>query len=150
MHRVKPIFSKIFKEGGFIFSNALIDLMLVAAIMPLIIIFYMYASNYMEDLDAQKIEWRLFTVELQGYLTDVDSIQIINAGTGFRVIKEGMEYDIEVYSSLIRKQKFNQGHEIMLTGISKCKFSIEGQVLKIIAFRSNGTEERSEYVITGS
>lgn len=149
MHRVSPKAAKRGTEGGFIYFNALLDLVLVAAVMPLIIVFYMYSASYMEDLNAGEVEWRLFALELQSYLTAVDSIEIINEGTGFRVIQAGTEYDIEVYNSLIRKQKFNEGHEIMVTGIIKCNFSIEGQVLKITAIRSNGKEERSEYAITG-
>lgn len=148
MHRVKSKSEKAGSEGGFIYFNALLDLVLVAAVMPLIVVFYIYSGSYMEDLDAGEMEWRLFAAELQSYLTAVDSIEIINGGTGFRVIQAGTEYDIEIYSSLIRKQKFNEGHEIMVTDIIKCNFSIEGQVLKITAIRSNGTEERSEYAIT--
>ncbi len=149
MFRVKREISGGRSEGGFIYFDALIDLVLVAAILPLIILFYLYTANYMEDLDAEEMEWRLFTAEMQNYLTDIESIEIIKDGMGFRVSQAGEEYDIEVYSSVIRKQKFDQGHEIMVTGISKCHFSIEGQVLKISAIRSNGTEERSEYAITG-
>lgn len=149
MRGVRQFISRTGIEKGFIYFNVLMDLVLVAAIMPLIILFYMYTAGFMEDLDAGKMEWLLFTAELQNYLTDVDSIQIINGGTGFRVVQEGIEYDVEVYSSLIRKQKFKQGHEIMATGISSCNFSIDGRMLKIVAIRSNGTEERSEYAITG-
>lgn len=149
MLRIKLKSAETGSEGGFIYFNALLDLVLAAAVMPLIVLFYMYSASYMEDLDAGEMEWRLFAAELQSYLTAVDSIQIINGGTGIRVIQAGTEYDIEVYNSLIRKQKFNEGHEIMVTDIIRCNFSIEGQVLKITAMRSNGTEERSEYAITG-
>lgn len=149
MHRVKAGSSGFRSKAGFIYFDVLIDLVLIAAIMPLIILFYLYTAVYMEDLDAGEMEWRLFTAEMQSYLTDIDTIKIINGGTGFRVIQADVEYDIEVYSSLIRKQKFNQGHEIMVTGISKCHFSIEGKILKISVIRSNGKEERSEYAITG-
>lgn len=136
-------------EAGVVYFNALLDLILVAAVMPLIILFYLYSVNYMEDVDPGRLEWRLFTADLQGYLSAVDSVQGINGGTGIRVMQNGVEYDIEVYGNLIRKQKFNQGHEIMMTGISGCSFIVEGDVLKITALFLNGTEERSEYAITG-
>lgn len=149
MRRVKGISAPISEERGFIYFNALLDLVLVAAIMPLIILFYLYTANYMEDLEAGKIEWRLFTADLQNYLTAVDSIQTIKEGTGFRVVQNGVEYDVEVYGSVIRKQKFDQGHEIMMTGIKNCRFVVEGDVLTITALFLNGSEERSEYAITG-
>ena len=140
---------KLRSEAGFIYFDALMDLILVAAIMPLIVLFYLYTTEYMKDLDAGEMEWRLFAAEMQNYLTGIDSIEVINGGTGFRVIQAGVEYDIEIYGSILRKQKFNQGHEIMLTGISGCTFSIEEETLKISAVRSNGKEESSEYAITG-
>ncbi|MFD1030711.1 competence type IV pilus minor pilin ComGF [Metaplanococcus flavidus] len=136
-------------QQGYVYYNVLLDLLLVAALMPLIILFYMYTANYMEDLEAGKIEWRLFSTELQAYLHSVDSIQITHGNTGLRVVQAGVEYDIEVYGSFIRKQKFNQGHEIMMTGISQCSFQLEGDVLKITAVLLSGSEERYEYAITG-
>jgi competence protein ComGF len=139
----------IFSGRGFIFFDALLDLLLIALFMPLIILFYLFTTSYMENLHAGEIEWRLFLTDMQNYLTDVESIQVINGGTGFRVRQAGTEYDVELYSNLIRKQKFNQGHEVMMTGITKCNFSIEGKILTIMATRSTGKEERSEYVITG-
>lgn len=149
MPRIKMGIRRFHSQAGFIYFDALIDLILVAAIMPLIILFYLYTAEYMADLDAGEVEWRLFTAEMQSYLTNVDAIEIINDGKGFRVVQGVNEYDIEVYGTFIRKQRLFQGHEIMLTGISKCTFSIEGRRLTIYAIRSNGKEERAEYAITG-
>lgn len=149
MPGIKKGIRRFHSQAGFIYFDALIDLILVAAIMPLIILFYLYTAEYMADLDAGEAEWRLFTYEMQKYLTDIEAIEVINEGTGFRVLQAGNEYDIEVYNAIIRKQRLNQGHEIMLTGISKCTFSIEGNTLKVSAIRSNGKEERAEYAITG-
>lgn len=136
-------------QRGFVYLNVLLDLILVAALMPLIVLFYLYTANYMEDLEAGRIEWRLFSSELQSYLSSVDSIRIINEGTGFKVVQNNEEYDIEQYGSFIRKQRFILGHEIMMTGIKNCTFSLEGNILKINVLLLNGSEERSEYAITG-
>ncbi|WP_422123165.1 competence type IV pilus minor pilin ComGF [Planococcus sp. X10-3] len=136
-------------ERGVVYYNVLLDLILVATLLPLIVIFYLYTANYMEDMEAGNIEWRLFSAEVQSYLSSVDAVQIINDGTGFRVFRGVEEYDIELYGSFIRKQKFDKGHEIMMTGLSHCSFSLEGDVLKITALLLNGSEERYEYAITG-
>lgn len=149
MRRVKKYQFANGDENGLIYANALLDLVLVASLMPLIILFYLYSINFMEDLDAGRLEWRLFTADLQSYLAGVESVQGINGGTGIRIRQNGVEYDIEVYGNLIRKQKFNQGHEIMMTDVSTCGFIVEGNVLKITALLLNGTEEKSEYAITG-
>lgn len=148
MHRVKKLQVQSV-QSGFVYLNVLLDLILLAALMPLIILFYMYASNYSEDLEAGNLEWQLFSAELQTYLTDADSIHLINGGSGFRVMQMGVEYDIEQYGNFIRKQKFNLGHEIMLTEIRNCSFQLEGDILRITVLLLNGSEERSEYAITG-
>lgn len=148
MCRVKKTSAEISKEQGFVYVNALLDLLLMATLMPLIILFYLYSADYMERMESGGIEWRLFTADLQSYLTATDSVRVINGGTGLRIVRYGVEYDIEVYGTYIRKQKFNQGHEIMMTGISRCDFSVAGDVLHITALLSNGSEERSEYAIT--
>lgn len=136
------------RESGYIYFNALLDLVLLASLMPLIVLFYLQAANYMADLDSGNIEWRLFTADLQTYLTGVDSIQIINEGTGFRVTQQTNEYDVEVSGNVIRKQKSKEGHEIMLTGVVSCTFQIDGRILKITVLRSSGKKEKSEYAIT--
>lgn len=137
------------RQSGFVYLNALLDLILLATLMPLIVLFYMFSSNYSEDLGPGNLEWQLFSAELQTYLTDADSLLIIKGGTGFRVMQRGVEYNIEQYGNFIRKQKSNLGHEIMLTQIRSCSFQIEGDVLKISVLLLNGAEERSEYAITG-
>ncbi|TAA70668.1 ComGF family competence protein [Planococcus salinarum] len=148
MRRVKKGTAETSKEQGFVYYNALLDLLLLATLMPLIILFYLYSAEYMKSMESGQIEWRLFTADLQSYLAATDSVRIINEGTGLRIVRNGVEYDIEVYGTYIRKQKYNQGHEIMMTGISRCSFSVEGDVLHITALLSNGLEERAEYAIT--
>lgn len=151
MSKVNVCFHRgLSEEKGFVYYNALLDLVLVALLMPLIVLFYLYTAEYTKDLDGGKLEWRLFTSELQSYLSDVEDSQIINGATGLRIVQHGNEYDIEVYGSVIRKQKFNQGHEIMMTGVIKCNFVIEGDRLKVIALLTNGSEEHAEYLIAGS
>ena len=136
-------------RSGFVYLNVLLDLILLAALMPLIILFYMYASTYSEDLESGNLEWQLFSSELQTYLAGAESIELINEGQGFRVTQLGEEYDIEKYGNYIRKQKAQKGHEIMLTEIRSCIFQLEGDILKITVLLLNGSEERSEYAITG-
>lgn len=149
MRKVKKAVCASLNGGGYVYYNALLDLILVAAVLPLIILFHLQMANYLEDLDSGKMEWRLFAADLQSYLTDVESVHVINGGTGIWVLQQGEEFDIEVYGSVLRKQRFNLGHEIMLTNVSRCTFSIEGQVLDITLIRTDGTEERAEYAITG-
>lgn len=143
MQRVKRL-----DERGFSFLTSLFDLLVLMTMLPLIVLFYGFAVSFTEDLDPHRLEWQLFTTDLQGYLNNSDSLEIINGGSGIRVVQMGEEFDIEMYTDLIRKQKARKGHEVMLTRIRRCSFSLEGDILTIRAEFSTGTLEEAEYVFT--
>lgn len=144
MRRIIPI-----DEKGFTFLNALFDLLLLLTLLPLIVLFFTFASSFSEDLDKKHLEWLLFTEDLQSYLYQSDSIEIINNGGGVRIVQKGIEYDIEVYGKFIRKQKNDQGHEIMLTDLDSFRFRLEESSLDIQADFSSGVSVQGEYAITG-
>ncbi|EMF45426.1 hypothetical protein B481_3289 [Planococcus halocryophilus Or1] len=77
-----------------------------------------------------------------------DSVEIINGGSGIRVVQRGEEIDIELYTDMMRKQKSRKGHEVMLTRVSKCSFVLEGDILTIRTKFSTGNIEEAEYVFT--
>lgn len=135
-------------EKGFSFLTSIFDLLVLMTILPLIVLFFGFAKEFTEDLDAHQAEWQLFAVDFQGYLKDVESIEIINGGSGIRVIQLGEEYDIELYTDMIRKQKSRRGHEVMLTRVRLCSFSLEGTVLKVRTEFATGFIEEAEYVFT--
>ena len=137
-------------QEGFTFLTSLFDLMVLLTLLPLIALFFGYFASASMGMDAKHLEWQLFNVELPHYLNDVESIEVINNGGGVRMVQSGIEYDIEIYAKLIRKQKFRQGHEIMLTGIETCQFSISGSKLTVEVEFSNGIRKKSEYVFSPS
>lgn len=143
MQRVKRL-----DEKGFSFLTSLFDLLVLMTMLPLIVLFYGFAVSFTEDLDPHRLEWQLFTSDLQGYLNRSDSLEIINEGSGVRIVQMGEEYEIEMYTDMIRKQKERKGHEVMLTRIRHCSFSLEGDNLKIKVEFSTGTLEEAEYVFT--
>lgn len=143
MQRVKRL-----DEKGFSFLTSLFDLLVLMTMLPLIVLFYGFAVSFTADLDPHQLEWQLFTSDLQGYLNNSDSLEIITEGSGVRIVQMGEEYDIEMYTDMIRKQKGRKGHEVMLTRIRSCSFSLEGDHLKIKTEFSTGTLEEAEYVFT--
>ncbi len=143
MHRIKRL-----GESGFSFLTSLFDLLVLLTMLPLIVLFYGFAMGFTEDLDPHQSECRLFAVDLQNYLNNGDSLEIINGGSGIRVIKMGEEYDIELYTDMIRKQKARKGHEVMLTRVRKCNFSLAGNTVKVRIEFTTGTVEEAEYVFT--
>ncbi|MDN7240484.1 competence type IV pilus minor pilin ComGF [Planococcus sp. N028] len=135
-------------ERGFAFLNSLMDLMVLMLLLPLIVLFFSFVMQFSQALNPKTLEWQLFTEELRVYLHEIDSIEEINNGGGVRIIQKGEEYDIESYLQIIRKQKFRQGHEPMLTGVESCTFKIDGAKLKIRVKFSGGPTEEAEYVLT--
>ncbi|RNF41062.1 ComGF family competence protein [Planococcus salinus] len=139
---------KLLDNRGYMLLQSLLDLALLLTLLPLIVLFFLFALSFSQDLDSQHLEWQLFTIDFQTYLYEVDSIELINDGGGIRVMHQGTEYDIESYGTFIRKQKFRLGHEIMLTEIDHCFFEIKERRLFITAHLSSGITKRAEYVIT--
>ncbi|SDI24792.1 competence protein ComGF [Planococcus glaciei] len=143
MHRIKRM-----DEKGFVFLNSLLELTILMIFLPIVVLFFGFMVSFSKESHAKQMEWQLFSVELQSYLAGSDSIEIIDNGVGIRTIQQSQEFDIELYDHSVRKQKFRQGHEIMLTGIKNCRFGMNGPKLTIRAEFSNGAIEEAEYVVT--
>lgn len=135
-------------ERGFTLLNTLLELMALMIFLPLIVLFFGFMVHFSAETDSQIAEWHLFTADFQSYLVDVDSVEIINNGGGVRIVRQAEEFDIEMYDQFLRKQRFRQGHEIMLTDVRNCRFAIAGTSLVVRAELSNGTVEEAEYVFT--
>lgn len=135
-------------EGGFTLLNALLELMILLIFLPLIVLFFAFMIHFSAETDAQAAEWHLFAADFQSYLSNIDSVEIINNGGGVRIVRGTEEYDIEIYDRYLRKQKFGQGHEIMLTDVKTCRFTLDGPLLTVRAELSNGTVEEAEYAFT--
>lgn len=135
-------------ERGFTFLGSLFELLILVIFLPLIVAFFGLMISMEEGTDAGSAEWQLFSFELQAYLTAADSVEMINSGSGIRIMQQEVEYDVELYSTMIRKQKFQQGHEVMATGLKSCNFIVEGTKLRVIAEFTDGRSAEAEYVYT--
>lgn len=135
-------------EKGFTFLTSIFELLLLMVFLPLIVLFFVFMMGFFKAADPQEAEWFLFAGELRSYLAGVDSIAVINNGAGVRIVQGGDEYDIESYDKFIRKQKFRQGHEVMLTGVRKAGFSVQGHSLLLRAEFIDGAILEEEYVFT--
>lgn len=139
---------KLTDENGFTFLTSLFELVLLLILLPLIVLFFVFMRGFFAEADPQSAEWFLFAGELRSYLTAVDSIAVINNGAGVRIVQGSNEYDIESYDKFIRKQKFRQGHEVMLTDVKAATFSLSGPSLLMRAEFTDGTILEEEYVFT--
>ena len=100
---------------------------------------------------SEEVEWEMFSLDMENYLSSVAELVQQKNSMGIRFTKEGSEYDIECYPSLIRKQINQIGHEPLLTGIKLCKLNAENNHIKIeVEFDSGRKEERTYEVFYSS
>ena len=132
-------------ERGFTFVDSLLDIAALSLVLPLAAMFYLYSMQFATDLDSSATEFRLFTLELQQYVTGSDQVAVSRSGQGLRIYQAGVVYDIEMYGTVVRKRKGQLGHEIMLTEVAAGNFAIDGKTLAISMQFKNGAAEEVEY-----
>ncbi len=142
MHRVN-----IRSSNGFTFLDSLLELLALSVMLPLVVLFYLFSSHFMLDLDSGATEFRLFTLELQQYLDGSEQIYIMRDGKGMRIVQGAIVYDIELYGSVVRKRKDQLGHEIMLTDVKNSMFRLEGKRLTIQLEFQSGAKEEVDYAL---
>ncbi|MDE4083685.1 ComGF family competence protein [Planococcus maritimus] len=142
MHRVNIRSSK-----GFTFLDSLLELLTLSIMLPLAVLFYLFSTHFMLDLDSGATEFRLFTLELQQYLDGSEQIYIMRDGKGMRIVQGAIVYDIELYGSVVRKRKNQLGHEIMLTDVKNSMFQLEGKRLTIQLEFQSGAKEEVDYAL---
>lgn len=93
-------------------------------------------------------EWGLFINDVEKYLNDVDDLHVQQNVKGIRFNKTGDEYDIELYDTVIRKQKNRLGHEQMLLHVKSFTTILEGQSLKLSVEFVNGIKKEQTFYVT--
>lgn len=133
---------------GFTFLDSLLELLALSIILPLAVLFYLFSSHFILDLDSSATEFRLFMLELQQYLDGSEQIYIMRDGKGMRIVREAIVYDIELYGTVVRKRKDRLGHEIMLTDVKNSFFQMEGKRLTIQLEFQSGAKEEADYELS--
>lgn len=134
-------------SAGFTFIDSLFDLLVLSLLLPLTVMFYLFSTHFLADMDSGATEFRLFTLELQQYLQGSEQIHILREGKGLRIVQTDAVYDIELYGAVVRKRKNQLGHEIMLTEVANSKFEIEDTTLRIYLEFQSGIKEEAEYAL---
>jgi len=139
----------ILTNGGYTLIDALFQL-LVLLLFSHLIFFY---SMWMKDSEGMFLttvqeEWELFSLDFESYILGIQSIEEQANQNGVRLIKDGVEYDVELSGSLIRKQKNRLGHEPMLLHIKRAKFQVkESTVTLLVEFENDMIKERTYEVL---
>ncbi len=137
---------------GYTFVDAILQLSVLLLFSQLILFYSVWFKQVERHFFyAEPIDWEMFSLDIESQVSSVTTIEEQLNGTGIRFVKNGEEFDIECYSSLIRKQKNRLGHEPMLTEVSSCKLQIIGdQVIIQVVFINGRKEERTYEVFVSS
>ena len=139
----------ILTSKGYTLIESLVQLF-VLILFSQLIFFY---SAWMKDVDElfltrEHEEWELFSLDIQKYFHEIQSIEEQPNYNGIRLTKDGVEYDFELSGDLIRKQKNRLGHEPMLLHIQRGRFEIrDSKILIWVQFKNGVVKERSYEVL---
>ena len=142
----------LLNSEGYTFIDAILQLSVLLLFSQLILLYSVWFKHVEEHfLHAEPIEWEMFSLDIESYISTVTSIKEQVNQTGIRFVIDGEEFDVECYQSLIRKQKNRLGHEPMLTGLSSCKLKLLGnQVIIQVEFENGRKEERTYEIFVSS
>jgi len=134
----------ILTNQGYTLIESLVQL-LVLILFSQLLFFY---SAWMKDLDELYLtreheEWELFSLDIENYFHEIQTIEELPNYNGIRLTKDGVEYDIEISGDLIRKQKNRLGHEPMLLHIQRGRFEIkDSKIIVWVQFKNGVIKER--------
>ena len=136
---------------GYTFIDAILHLSVLLLFSQLILFYSVWFKQIEKQFfHAEPIEWEMFSLDIESSVSTVTTIGEQVNQTGIRFVKNGEEFDIECYQSLIRKQKNRLGHEPMLTGLSSCKLQLIGNQVLIQVEFENGRKEERTYEVSAS
>lgn len=139
----------ILTKSGYTLIDALFQLIVLLLFSHLIFFYSLWMKNSEEMfLTTVQEEWELFSLDLESYFLDIQSIEELANQNGVRLIRDGVEYDVELSGSLIRKQKNRLGHEPMLLHIKRAEFQVkESTVTLLVEFENDMIKERTYEVL---
>lgn len=132
----------VLTSKGYTLVDAIIQLVVLLLFSQLLLLYYVWFNQIEKNFVLmEEIEWEMFSLDMESYLSNVTTLDEQVNQTGIRFTKDAQEYDIECSSTVIRKQKFQLGHEIMLTGIKLCKLKVAQDQVIVQVELSNGRKE---------
>ena len=138
----------LLNENGCTFVEAILQLTVLLLFSQLLLLYSVWFKHVEKHIfQSEAMEWELFSSEIEHTVYNVKAIQEQINQTGIRYQKDGAEYDIECYPSLIRKQRNRSGHEPMLTGVKMCKLQVVGSQIYIEVEFENGRREERSYEV---
>jgi competence protein ComGF len=141
----------ILNDKGYTFAVAIIQLSVLLLFAHLLAIYFIwFKQTGQQFFQSEKIEWEMFSLDLENTFSSVETTNAQNIDNGIRYNTGESENDIECYSSLIRKQKNRTGHEPLLTGLILCKLKIVNDQVHVQVEFENGKKEERTYEILGS
>lgn len=136
-------------EAGYTLIEGIIQLVVFLLFSQVFAITLGWLHRMEENVaDPTEMEWALFIQYVETYLNDIETIAIQREDEGIRFRKDGEEFDIEYYPSLIRKQKNRLGHEQMLLHVKSMATKMDGSSLKFSVEFLNGVKKEHTFYVT--
>lgn len=139
---------KCFDERGYTFIESLFQLIILAILVQLILLFFLWKApieNQYSDMAAT--DWELFAVDMQRLLSNVQQIEVYPTGRGITFSNMRGIIDVEQGTGVIRKKVFGQGHVPLLTNVRSVVFHLEGSTLFADVTRLDGSQKERGFAI---
>ncbi|WP_342505181.1 competence type IV pilus minor pilin ComGF [Sporosarcina sp. FSL K6-2383] len=126
-------------EHGYTLLESIFQLLIMALFIHLFLLFFFWKEPIERQyVDYSKMQWELFSAELQQLLTEVSEIQLLNGGKVIHFRNHHGSVDIEQSGTVIRKRVTGDGHIPLLTGVRSVVFSLDATTLTILVTTIDG------------
>ncbi|MEK4245965.1 competence type IV pilus minor pilin ComGF [Psychrobacillus sp. FSL K6-2684] len=143
--------NKLSNEKGYTFIDGILQLsvFIIFAQIFALIMWSLYTTEK-KVADPSEIEWALFIQYVEAYLNDVENFIVQSEQPGIRFYKQGIEYDVEYSSNVVRKQIKKLGHEPLLLNVQTLNVIAEGQKITFFVTFFNGQQKDHTFYVTYS
>ncbi|WP_203246923.1 competence type IV pilus minor pilin ComGF [Sporosarcina beigongshangi] len=135
-------------ERGYTLLESIFQLLIMALFIHLFILFFFWKDPVEQQYaNYSKMQWELFSAELQQLLTEVSEIQLLNGGKVIHFRNHHGSVDIEQSGSVIRKRVTGDGHIPLLTDVRSVVFSLDSTTLTIAVTTVEGTVKVRRFAV---
>lgn len=138
---------KMSNEKGFSLIESIFQLLIFAAFLQLLILFFYWKIPIEQQYSTSHAGWEMFVADVQDELADVRRIELQKNGQGIQFITERGRINLEHRQNVIRKTVDGAGHVPFLTAVSKAQFTLEGTQLVISATLVDGTRKERDFKV---
>lgn len=134
-------------EKGFSLIESIFQLMIFAAFIQLVVLFFYWKIPIEDQYSASHAVWEMFVADIQDELVHVQKIEVQKNGQGIQFTTERGRINIGRNQNVIRKTVDGTGHVPFLTEVSEVQFTLEESNLVISAILIDGTRKERDFQV---